>query len=45
MNFTLEFYESLDTTAEKWGRVLENGSSTGLINEMVFFFILKHCKY
>lgn len=35
MNFTVDLYESDDTVAEKWGRIWENGSATGLLNEMV----------
>lgn len=35
LNFTLSFYESLDTESEKWGRMQSNGTMTGLLAEMV----------
>ncbi|CAD7078939.1 unnamed protein product [Hermetia illucens] len=35
MNFTALYYQSHDTTDEKWGRKLLNGSYTGLLGEMV----------
>lgn len=35
MNFTLEFYETIDADTEKWGKMLANGSVTGLLGNMV----------
>lgn len=35
MNFTPDFFETVDSDAEKWGRIKENGSVTGVLEEMV----------
>lgn len=35
LNFTVLFYESLDSESEKWGRLQSNGTMTGLLGEMV----------
>lgn len=35
MNFTVEMYEPMDVETEKWGHVMENGSATGLLSDMV----------
>lgn len=35
MNFTIHFYETIDSVSEKWGKMLSNGSATGLIGDMV----------
>lgn len=39
LNFTVAFYESDDAMEEQWGVKSENGTYTGLIGEMVCFFI------
>lgn len=35
INFTILFYESSDSESEKWGKLLSNGSMTGLLGQMV----------
>lgn len=40
MNFTNEFYESVDSEIEKMGKIQENGSATGVLGEMVNSFFL-----
>lgn len=35
LNFTVLFYESLDSESEKWGRQQTNGTISGLLGEMV----------
>lgn len=43
MNFTVDMYEPMDAEKEKWGHVMENGSVTGLLSDMVkisFFLTL-----
>lgn len=35
MNFTVDIYEPIDAETEKWGHVMENGSATGLLSDMV----------
>lgn len=39
LNFTVAFYESDDAMEEQWGVKSENGTYTGLIGEMVCFYI------
>lgn len=35
MNFSLLFYETIDSDTAKWGRLQSNGSANGLLGEMV----------
>lgn len=39
MNFNPQLYETSDAEHERWGRLLQNGSYTGLIGEIVGLFI------
>lgn len=41
MNFTVEMYEPMDAETEKWGHVIENGTATGLLSDMVKFSVFR----
>lgn len=35
MNFTNDFYETVDSDIEKMGKLQDNGTATGILGEMV----------
>lgn len=42
LNFTVEFYETLDASTEQWGTKSEDGSYTGLLGDMVISGYIAH---